>query len=688
MNAQPWLGIRLLIADDLEFIVEVNGPDIVGASSLACMLVWSDTFIRKWLFAAHSDRRSRALVWHLEDLGARSLKAPLCSRSSRPFVERRLPMPPDGISTCWLAAALEVHRRLRRLVLGGAPVALVATLLFPSATTAEGAADAAPSAPATVMMVYLDKAYDESPPLSLMQKVLTDDGIEGVRLGIRDDNQTGRFLNTKFVLDEDVVPADGDVVARAKQILAHGPAIIIADLKAADLLAVADLPEAKNAIIFNVRSSDERLRLEDCRANVFHIIPDWAMRADALAQYLIWKKWDRWFVLKGSLSSDQEYVAAIERAAQRFGGKIVEERTYKFETGNARSDTGHQQIQTQMPEATQGAGSYDVVWVADTDQAFGEYVPYRTYDPKPVVGTQGLLAVAWHPAYEEYAGMQLHDAFERFAKRDMTERDYTAWLTARAVGEAATRSGKTDLQALRDYLLSDVFTVAGDKGMGMNFRTWDHQLRQPILIAGPRDVVSISPQEGFLHPKFLTDTLGYVSPDDRCTVATSESTSMAHVIDNASMKLIANVLVDTRPREAQFTADGSQVWVSSEVGGAIAVIDTKTWKIIKKIKFEVPGVRPELLQPVGMLFSKDGNLLFAALGPANRVAVIDTKTYAVKQYILVGQRPWHMALDPDGTKLYVANGLTNDVTVVDVETLKAEKSVPVGRLPWGVAVMP
>jgi len=111
-----------------------------------------------------------------------------------------------------------------------------------------------------------------------------------------------------------------------------------------------------------------------------------------------------------------------------------------------------------------------------------------------------------------------------------------------------------------------------------------------------------------------------VSPDDKYTVATSESTSMAHVIDNASMKLVANVLVDTRPREAQFTADGSQVWVSSEVGGAIAVIDTKTWKIIKKIKFEVPGVRPELLQPVGMLFSKDGKLLFAALGPANRVA--------------------------------------------------------------------
>ncbi len=374
----------------------------------------------------------------------------------------------------------------------------------------------ATSSPVIVRIIYLGKTYTEPPHLSLMDKVLTDEGIAGARLGVQDDNRTGSFLGEKFELTEDVVAADGDVVAKAKEILAQGPAIIISDLKAADLLAVADLPQAKDALIFNIRSSDDKLRQEDCRANVFHIIPDWAMRADALAQYLIWKKWDRWFILKGNLPSDQEYAAAVERAAGRFGGKVVDEKTYKFETGAARSDTGYQQIQTQMPEATQGAGSYDVVWVADTDQAFGEYVPYRTYDPKPVVGTQGLTAVAWHPSYEQYAGMQLHDAFERFDKRDMTERDYTAWLAARAIGEAATRSGKIDVKDLRDYLLSDAFTVAGDKGEGMNFRKWDQQLRQPILIAGPRDVVSISPQQGFLHPKYLTDTLGYDQPESKC----------------------------------------------------------------------------------------------------------------------------------------------------------------------------
>ena len=97
-----------------------------------------------------------------------------------------------------------------------------------------------------------------------------------------------------------------------------------------------------------------------------------------------------------------------------------------------------------------------------------------------------------------------------------------------------------------------------------------------------------------------------VSPDNKYTAATSESTSMAHIIENASQQLVANVLVDSRPREAKWTKDGKELWVASEIGGTVSVIDPTTWEITKKISFEVPGVRPEQLQPVGMDFVNDG----------------------------------------------------------------------------------
>ena len=179
-----------------------------------------------------------------------------------------------------------------------------------------------------------------------------------------------------------------------------------------------------------------------------------------------------------------------------------------------------------------------------------------------------------------------------------------------------------------------------------------------------------------------------VSPDDSIVVATSESTSMAHFINTSTLKVVANVLVDTRPRVSEFTADGSEVWVTAEVGGTVAIIDAATRKVKHKISFEIPGVRPELIQPMGVRFTKDGTRAVVALGRANRLALIDTKTYRVLDYILVGQRPWHIHFSADGKKVYTANGLSNDMTVVNTETWKAEKSAPVGRLPWGIVVKP
>ncbi len=368
----------------------------------------------------------------------------------------------------------------------------------------------------TVTIVYLGKAYPEPIPLSLMDPIIKDKGVQGARLGIHDNNVTGAFLGVETVLDEHVVPADGDVVAEAKKILADGDKLIVADLEPADLLAVADLPEAKGSVIFNIRSSDDRLRGENCRFNIVHVIPSWDMRADAIAQYLIWKKWPRWFLIKGTAPEDADYVAAVKRAASRFGGKIVEERSYQFEAGARRVETGHQQVQTQMPLLTQGAPAHDVIWVVDTGEAFGDYLLFRTYDPDPVVGTQGLVATVWHPAFEQWGGMSLQSGFEKQAHRAMTERDYTAWLAVRSVGEAATRSKDNSITGLREYIFSDKFKVAGFKGQQMTIRDWDHQLRQPILLMSARSLVSVSPQDGFLHEKFPADTLGVDAPETAC----------------------------------------------------------------------------------------------------------------------------------------------------------------------------
>src|SRR5262249_31518809 len=174
-----------------------------------------------------------------------------------------------------------------------------------------------------------------------------------------------------------------------------------------------------------------------------------------------------------------------------------------------------------------------------------------------------------------------------------------------------------------------------------------------------------------------------VSPDGQTIVNTSETTNMAHFMDYQTRKMVAAVLVDARPRIAMFRHDGTELWVSSELGGTVSVIDPVKHVVSHKIKFEVRGMRAEAIQPVGIQFTRDDAFAFVALGPANRVAVVNTRSYSVQKLLLVGQRVWQMAFTPDQKYLLTTNGLSNDVSVVDVPALRVVKSIQVGRQPWG-----
>lgn len=163
---------------------------------------------------------------------------------------------------------------------------------------------------------------------------------------------------------------------------------------------------------------------------------------------------------------------------------------------------------------------------------------------------------------------------------------------------------------------------------------------------------------------------------------------MAHWIDTETQELFANTLVDSRPRHAQFAKDGSEMWVSSEIGNTITVFDTETQAEKAKVSFDVQGVHPDRVQPVGFEFTAGDTHAFVALGPSNHVAVVNTDTYEVEDYILVGRRVWHMAFNEDRSLLFTTNGVSGDVTVIDVDDREAIKSIKVGRFPWGAAYRP
>ncbi|KJC39895.1 ABC transporter substrate-binding protein [Bradyrhizobium sp. LTSP857] len=368
--------------------------------------------------------------------------------------------------------------------------------------------------PVTIGVGYLGIAGTRS-TLSLVEQPAENDGVAGARLAIEDNNTTGKFLNQRFALEERRIKEGEDVVQAATDLAARN-GFIIADLPADALLKVADALRDRGTLLFNTGAIDERLREADCRANVIHTAPTRSMLADALGQYLVWKQWKRWLLVVGSHDEDKLFADALRRTATRFGAKIVQERSFEDTGGARRTDSGVTLIQRQMPVFTQQAPAYDVLVAADESEVFGAYLPYRTWDPRPVAGSAGLVPRSWDAAQDQWGATQMQNRFMKLNSRRMTALDMQAWTAVRMIGEATSRTNSGDVKKVTDFIMGPDFSVAAFKGTKLTLRDWNLQLRQPILLVDGRMVVSVSPQEGFLHQVSELDTLGYDRPESKC----------------------------------------------------------------------------------------------------------------------------------------------------------------------------
>ncbi|MBJ6370444.1 ABC transporter substrate-binding protein [Sedimentitalea arenosa] len=363
----------------------------------------------------------------------------------------------------------------------------------------------------SVNVTYLKHMQPRPPVLSNLDPVPEDEGVGGAELGRADNATTGQFLNHVYDLEVVEVPEDGDVIAAARAALAESPYLIL-DAATIDMQRIADLPEAAGAILFNAASRDVALRDEGCRANLLHTIPSDAMRADALMQFAVFKRWDKLAMISGPHEEDLAFAAALKNSAVKFGIGTVAEKTWAFDADMRRNAA------QEVPLFTQEFGDYALLLVADELHDFGRYVAYNTWVPRPIAGSEGLRPVAWDRVVEQWGAAQLQSRFMDLAGRDMTSRDYAAWAAMRTLGEAVTRTNAGDAATLRAFILSDQFELAGFKGRPMSYRTWNGQLRQPIPLVSERALVAQAPLEGFLHERNEMDTLGLDAPESNCEV--------------------------------------------------------------------------------------------------------------------------------------------------------------------------
>jgi ABC transporter substrate binding protein (PQQ-dependent alcohol dehydrogenase system) len=331
--------------------------------------------------------------------------------------------------------------------------------------------------------------------------------VDGARIAMRESQIRGRALGMRFALEEQELAPGADAVEAAR---AAGPRAILLDLPLIEFEAVVTaVGDRDDLILFNIRHPENELRGQGCAPALLHTVPSHAMLADALAQYLAARNWRRVLALVGEDANSAATAAAFTHAAQKFGLRVVDSKIFQLTNDPRRRDRNNIALLTGGPD-------HDVVFLADEVGEFGRYVPYATYSPRPVVGTEGLRPLTWHWTWERFGAPQLNQRFERQIGRQMATEDWAAWAAVRSVVEAVSRTRSTDVTALRAFMMSDAFSLDLYKGAPGSYRTWSGQLRQPILLGVHNAIIEVAPLEKFLHQTTGLDTLGLDMPEASC----------------------------------------------------------------------------------------------------------------------------------------------------------------------------
>jgi ABC transporter substrate binding protein (PQQ-dependent alcohol dehydrogenase system) len=334
--------------------------------------------------------------------------------------------------------------------------------------------------------------------------------IAGAEVAILESKILSRALKMKFNLKLAEATEAEALITQIKRLYKEDKvALFIVDADAETLTTIANATTQMDILLFNISDYSDELRGESCHPQLMHVIPSYAMLTDALSQFLMFKKWREVLLLKGPEPEDAAFAAAFSRSARRYGIKISDERD--FLPGN----DPRKREQNNITLMTSGADT-DLIFIADVEGEFGRYVQYQTNSPLPVFGTEGLQASGWHWSWERHGAPQLNQRFEKHAKRRMQGPDWAAWAAVKSIIESISRTRSTKLEKVEAYLRSPNLNLDAYKGVPVSYRSWDNQLRQPILLHSYNATVDRAPIRGFLHPKENMDTLGFDQTEHHC----------------------------------------------------------------------------------------------------------------------------------------------------------------------------
>jgi YVTN family beta-propeller protein len=184
-----------------------------------------------------------------------------------------------------------------------------------------------------------------------------------------------------------------------------------------------------------------------------------------------------------------------------------------------------------------------------------------------------------------------------------------------------------------------------------------------------------------------------VTPNGRLAFVGNIEESTVSVIDVHEGREVQRVTGFFEPHGFSVLPDGSKVYVSSLGAHEVAVLDATSGRMLKRLAVGDVGrvaardpqrYLSEIKGIVNPTLTKDGAFAYAADGDAGVVAIIDTKTDKIVKTLKVGQQPWRAYNSPDGRWMLIPNNGDSTVSVIDTTSQKVVAQLTAGSDMTGI----
>lgn len=330
-------------------------------------------------------------------------------------------------------------------------------------------------------------------------QVVGDAAYRGVIMGEEEYAANAELLGLKLKVFVSTAPDPAAAQrAAARLITQQGVIALIGGFGTEQTLALAGVSAQHKVPFFNIGAPSDTLRGASCNRYMFHVEASDAMYLDALAAWFIRAGYRRYFFVVGD---SPEQHANHQRMGQslkerHFGGREVGQSVVAPHTSlytkafadirQAKPDVIVLMLdpvaQLDFLGAFEGSGIADIPvtgYPGPVAQTRTFYVASRNASARAGSGHRAAL---WEATLDAYGARELN---ARYRGRWNQPMDPTAWAGYEAVKmlfETVSRAGTFDGEKLVAYLERPQTSFDVHKGIGVSFRPWDHQLRQPLYL--------------------------------------------------------------------------------------------------------------------------------------------------------------------------------------------------------------